>query len=284
MKRIASGLPWWAKMAVKIVLARVPIQYQTWRRLGGFVHGTMDTPTYAYTVFNRHHGLASPPAGFTMLEFGPGDSAASALIARAFGAVAVWLVDVGDFATKDMEVYRQVAAALSAAGYPLNVNLSNFDQMLASCNANYLTNGLEGLKSIPGDSVDFLWSQAVLEHVRKAKLPATFDQFRRILHANGSSTHRVDFKDHLGGGLNNLRFSERTWESRLMSRSGFYTNRVRLHELTTMMESAGFTVDVMDVERWEKLPILRKHLAPAFSGLTDEELLISSAMIRLRPC
>ncbi len=283
MNKIAHGLPWWAKMTVKIVLARFPIQYQTWRNMGGFVHGKMDTPSYAYSVFKLHHCLASPPAGFNMLELGPGDSAASAMIARAYGAATVWLVDAGDFAARDMKVYRQVASALNAAGYPLDVDLSNFEQMLASCNARYLTNGLEGLKSIPDKSVDFLWSQAVLEHVRKADLPATFQQIRRIMRVNGSSTHKVDFKDHLGGGLNNLRFSERIWESSLMSRSGFYTNRVRLFELKTMMESAGFIVEVLDVDRWKKLPILRKHLAPEFSDLTDEDLLICSAILKLRP-
>jgi len=271
------------KMAAKILLARFPLKYSAWRKLGGFVHGNMDTAAYALSVFKRHYELANPPIGFNMLEFGPGDSAASALIAHAFGAETVWLVDVGDFATREMEVYRKVAAALNDAGLRLDVDLSGFDGMVASCNAKYITNGLEGMNAIPNGSVDFLWSQAVLEHVRKAELPATFHQFNRVLRESGNSTHRVDFKDHLGGGLNNLRFSEKVWESRWMSTSGFYTNRVRLGEMTRLLVSAGFKVEAVEVEGWASLPIQHKALAPAFQCLPEAELLLRGAFLVATP-
>ena len=51
---LRNYIPWWAKICAKIVLSRTPIRYRTWRRLGFFVHGNMDSPEYAYEVVTSH--------------------------------------------------------------------------------------------------------------------------------------------------------------------------------------------------------------------------------------
>ncbi len=51
--RIGAFLPWWGRIATKIVLARVPVGYRLWKRLHVFELGAMDKPTYAYGVFRR---------------------------------------------------------------------------------------------------------------------------------------------------------------------------------------------------------------------------------------
>ena len=68
------------------------------------------------------------------------------------------------------------------------------------------------LAHLPTNSVDFCLSNAVLEHVPKRDLALVAAELFRVLNRNGICVHRVDLKDHLGGGLNNLRFSEATWE------------------------------------------------------------------------
>ncbi len=115
---IKQSLPWWAKIGAKLVLSRMPAAYGLWQRLGLFRHGYMDTAQYAIGVFSAHverAGLAGRLAGKTVLELGPGDSVATALIAAAHGARAL-LVDAGAFARLDVAVYRQLADALRAAG------------------------------------------------------------------------------------------------------------------------------------------------------------------------
>jgi hypothetical protein len=47
----------------------------------------------------------------------------------------------------------------------------------------------------------------------------------RALKPGGICVHRVDLKDHLGGGLSTLRFTDAIWESVLLRMSGFCTNR-----------------------------------------------------------
>ena len=96
-------------------------------------------------------------------------------------------------------------------------------------------------------------------------------------------SHVVDFKDHLGGALNNMRFSSSLWEKEwFASYSGFYTNRIRLQEMIAICEEIGFMVDVVNLERWDSLPIERKHLADEFTNLKDEDLKVSGAHLVMR--
>jgi SAM-dependent methyltransferase len=280
-------IPWQAKIAAKIVLSRVPLGYRLWKRLRLFEHGRMNEPSYAEAVFLRHFSrteLARRP-GFTCLELGPGDSLFSALLAKAHGAGLCWLVDTGAFAVRDMAAYRAMARHLAAGGLPSPAmdEARSLDDLLARCGARYLTDGVVSLRQIPTGSVDFVWSQAVLEHVRRRDFDAMLGETRRILRLDGLCSHRIDLQDHLGGALNNLRFSERLWESDWFARSGFYTNRLRFGELLERCRRAGLAVETPEVERWPGLPTPRERLAAPFRDLPDEELRVIGFDLVLRP-
>jgi hypothetical protein len=62
---------------------------------------------------------------------------------------------------------------------------------------------------------------------------------RRVLSDTGVASHSVDLKDHLEGGLNNLRFSEKLWESDFFVNSGFYTNRIQFYEMLNHFKEPG---------------------------------------------
>jgi len=281
-------VPWQLKIAAKIALSRLPVSHRLWRRVGLFEHGAMDQPEYAYVMFRRHFDRASFPrrtGGFVALELGPGDSLFSALIARAFGAAGSYLVDVGDLALRDVEPYQAMADYLAERGLPVPdaAQFSSLDELLAACGAQYLTAGLASLRNLPDQSVDFVWSQAVLEHIRKTDFLDTMRELRRVLRDDGVCSHRVDLKDHLGGALNHLRFSERVWESEWMAGSGFYTNRIRYSEMLRLFEQAGFAVEVVSVDRWDSLPTPRARLAGGFRELPDDELCVAGFDVVLRP-
>lgn len=283
---IKQNLPWWAKIAAKLVLSRMPAAYGLWQRLGLFRHGYMDTEQYALDVFGSHverAGLAGRLAGKTVLELGPGDSVATALIAAAHGARAL-LVDAGAFARLDVAVYRQLADALCAAGLtpPRLDEVTALDELLEACGATYLTQGLASLRAIDAASVDLVFSQAVLEHVRKHEFLDTQRELARVLKPGGVCSHRVDLRDHLGGGLNNLRFSTRVWESPFFASSGFYTNRIGFDGMTASFRQAGFVAQVSDVRRWDKLPVERRHLAAEFREFPDEALNVCGFDVLLR--
>lgn len=269
-------VPWWAKIGAKIVLSRLRLDYGRWRRWGLFVHGAMDRPSYAIDVVMSHLARVgwTDLDGRTVVELGPGDSLATAVIARALGATHVYLVDAGDFASYDHATYMEVQRQLAARGLrPPDLRAaSTRDAMLAACQAEYLTNGLAGLRRIPAASVDLVFSQAVLEHVRLPEFDETQREVRRVLRADGVASHQVDLKDHLGGALNNLRFSAGTWEADWMVSSGFYTNRLRYPQVLDAMRRAGLVPTTTEVKRWERLPTPRARLDPQFQDMSDEDL------------
>ena len=83
----------------------------------------------------------------------------------------------------------------------------DFVDLLCFYNTEYLTSGLESLKEIDDNSVDYIFSHSVLEHVRKYELNALIKEMYRVLKPNGVISHNINYKDHLDDSLNNLRFS-----------------------------------------------------------------------------
>ncbi len=285
---IKDKVPWQAKIPAKLVLSRIPSGYDFWRRLNLFKHGAMEQPEYAYEVFRTHFakaGFARGSKDFVALELGPGDSLFSAMIAYAFGASASYLVDVGAFAVDDLKPYRAMAAFLDRENLrvPNMTGVDSLDKLLAACEAQYETQGLSSLRSIPTESVDLIWSQAVLEHIRWSEFIPILEELRRVIKPDGVCSHEVDLRDHLGNALNNLRFSDSLWESEIMADSGFYTNRIRYPEMLKLFQQAGWDTEVCSLSRWPTLPTPRAKLAKRFQHLSDADLRVSTFHVILRP-
>ena len=219
-------LNWRFKILIKIIFSRIPVSYNIWRKIGLFRHGAMDNHTYTLNVFNSHlekTGLAGNLNGKTILEIGPGDSIATAILASSFGAQTI-MVDAGFYVSKNIEIYRDMVNDFQNKGLVFSFDINNIntiEELLFSCNARYLTNGLNSLLKIDSNSVDLIFSQAVLEHIRKNEFIDTMNHYYRILKKNGVCSHQIDLRDHLGGSLNNLRFSENIWESKILFKLWF---------------------------------------------------------------
>lgn len=281
-------VPWRVRILGKIVLSRLPVDYRLWKRLGLFEHGAMNQPRYALQVVAEHvkrSGIVPRSGGFVALELGPGDSLFSGLVAGAMGATTTYSVDVGSFATQSLDDYRDMERYLVAQGFsiPDMSAARSTDELLAGYGVHYLTSGLRSLEQVPDASVDFLWSHATLEHIRRRDFRHLTKEMRRILRRTAVASHQVDLRDHLGGALNNLRFSERLWESRFMSRSGFYTNRIGYSEMLELFREAGFAIEVTEVIRWQELPTPRRAMALEFSQRPLDDLLIQGFHMLARP-
>lgn len=279
LRDLKRRVPWWLKIGAKVALSRVPVRYRFWQKMDLFVHGRMDRPEYALQVLGSHLARLgwSDLQGKAVLELGPGDGLTTAVIARALGARRVLLVDSGAFARTDPGMYVALAATLRAQGMaaPALDGCRSGEEVLRRCDAVYLTRGLQDLREVADGSVDLVFSQAVLEHVRAAELQATLRETWRVLAPDGVCSHQVDLRDHLGGALNNLRFSDRIWEAGWMANSGFYTNRVRFSEMLDMFARAGFVCEVTDVQRWPALPTPRARLMARLRELPEDELRVA---------
>jgi SAM-dependent methyltransferase len=290
MARVARAMPWWAKVGGKLVISGVPgARWFATHVLGLYRHGSMHDPTYSLGVFRKHFanaGAACRREGFVCLELGPGEAVSSALVARAHGASQVFLVDVAPFAAgREVTHYDATARHLAEQGFPVPgwSTPATLQDVLASCNASYLTDGLAGLRKVPTHSVDFVWSHAVLEHIRRDEVIPTLHEIHRVLRPDGVCSHVVDLKDHLGGSLHNLRFPSWFWESGRAAGAGFYTNRLRFQEYGTAFQQAHLGAEYVEIHRWGSLPVPRAALAREYREVSDADLLVSGFHVIARP-
>jgi len=277
---LKAMLPWYTKIIIKIILTRLPLNYRFWRGARAFRHGEMNRPAYAYDVFRSHYDRVHFPRkdkGFVALELGPGDSLFSALVTYAFNASTTYLVDVGRYVSYDIGDYQIMADFLANQNLsvPHIPRASSLHDLLKMVDAHYEVEGIHSLRNIADASVDFIWSQAVLEHVFRDQFGETLYELHRILRPDGVCSHSIDLKDHLNGGLNNLRFASSLWESDFMRKSGFYTNRIRYSEMLNQFKMAGFNSQVLKVERWRQMPLSHGKMAKEFRNLSEDDLLIS---------
>jgi len=284
---IKEIMPWRMKIILKIILSRIPLSYKFWQKIGLFRHGKMLQAKYVESNFNEYCTIAKLShqdlKGKTILELGPGDSIGTALVASSYGLKTI-LIDVGNYAVEDVSVYQLLANELRSKG--INVpnidSVRSFDEILNICNAQYLSNGLDSFYSLKDNSVDIIVSQAVLEHVRKDDFPSIIHECQRVMKESGVSVHSIDLKDHLDKALNNLRFNNNFWESSFISSSGFYTNRIRYSGMLEIFKHAHFSVEVVSINRWEKLPTPRQSLSDQFYALSDDNLLVSEFTVLLK--
>jgi SAM-dependent methyltransferase len=205
-------------------------------------------------------------------------------VGAAYGVKRTYLIDVGNFASKDVSFYKWLATKVATRDInaPDLSSATSFDDVLRACNAQYLTDGIASLRQIASGTVDFVWSHSVLEHVRKHELANLLRELRRILKPGAYSSHNIDFQDHLDGALNNLRFSEKLWESAFFANSGFYTNRIPAVVMHDIFKTAGFQIKEQGFGRWPALPTPRKSMHIDFRRYRDEELLNRTSHLLLK--
>ena len=262
---------WRLKIIIKIIVSRLPIPYKFWKGMGLFQHGQMNTSIYSEKVFNMHFKHFSDQEfrnGFNMLELGPGDSALSALYGYLNGANNIYLLDVGNFASTNMDLYKTSFEKWCEQNEltRLRPDFSCFEQFLSSINASYFVDGLVGFKKIKSGSIDFIFSHSVLEHVLKAEFDSLFAELYRVSKSKVVSSHNIDYMDHLGGGQNNLRFSHSLWESDLFAKSGFYTNRIPAPVVHQKVRNAGFKVVQEQFGLWKDKAVSCDTIHPDLRG------------------
>lgn len=288
-KSIKEMMPWWLKVGSKIFIYRLPITDQFWKSIGFFQYDQMEIPKYAYQVFQGHFKSISLAMqlspGFTSLELGPGNSLFSALICRSLGGDQTYLIDAENLIIEDPKIYQEMASYLAQQNLPVPKieNAQSVKEVMEISGGIYLTSGLKSLQQVDERSIDFLWSHAVLEHIRRSEFLEIMQETRRVISDDGICSHSVDLKDHLNASLNNLRFKENFWESSFVNNSGIYTNRIRCCEMLDIFKEAGFAIKDIQLGKWAKLPIPRSALNQEFQKFSDEELCISEFTVVLTP-
>jgi hypothetical protein len=215
------------------------------------------------------------------LEIGPGDSLASGIIASSKGAKTSYLIDSGDYMTKDTSKYLILIEKLYGADFLKNKKFDTIDDIKKEFNIIQMTEGVTSLKTLPDNLIDISFSNACLEHVACNEVGELFKELKRVSRAGAISSHFIDYKDHLEYSLNNLRFSKKFWEKDIIKKSGIYTNRMRFCEMKTIIEQAGFNCVITQLGKWDSLPLKESKLHPDFKSFKKEHLLVKEAWVRL---
>jgi SAM-dependent methyltransferase len=128
------------------------------------------------------------------------------------------------------------------------------------------------------ESIDMIYSQAVLEHVDD--LRRTYQAMGRWLKPGGYISHQIDFKchgltDHWNG---HWAFSDFTW--RLMrGRRAYLLNRQPHSTHIKLLKEAGFEI-VCDEKIELPSKIRHEQLAEPFKNMPAEDLVISAAFVQ----
>ncbi|MEX0734732.1 MAG: methyltransferase domain-containing protein [Steroidobacteraceae bacterium] len=132
----------------------------------------------------------------------------------------------------------------------------------------------------PG-SVDFIFSQAVLEHIDD--LDGVYAAMRRWLRPAGLMSHQIDFQCHRKADTWNghWTYSDFAWKV-VVGRRAYLLNRAPHSRHLAMLAKNGFEV-VIDRPVRTTSVLKRRQLAARFRELSDEDLTTSGAYLVAAP-
>lgn len=283
-----APVPWWMKLGMKLSLAALGVHGHRARALG------LARPSYDATEPAKL--IAVPRAWLdraealigrrprTLLEIGPGGMVVRAPVLAGLGLRRVWFADPADSGPAGPAPYRSAAELARSQGLPAPDLAGCRDRgaALARCGATLLIGGPSALATIPDGAIDLVVSEAVLEHVRREDMAPLLQQLRRVTAPDGIGLHGIDFQDHLGGGLQHLRFSDQFWASPLVGRAGIYVNRLGLSAMVGRFRRAGFEVTVGEAVVWERRPPGPRKPHPEATRPAADDL-VARALLEVRP-
>lgn len=236
-------------------MAKVPVNYE--RRNAGKLQSDVE---YALGSLSAYRELIAQAglevAGLRVVELGPGTDFGAQLILASMGAkvtLADRFLDPWD-SDYHPSFYRLLAerwdgpkacleATIAAGGYGNALTL--------------IEEPAENLASIPDDSVDFSYSNAVFEHIND--LGRVASEQARILRVGGWATHQIDLRDHrdFSRPIEHLSIPDPEFVKLAQENHYEFGNRYRSLEFWAHFENVGLQVMMRDVNS-EAPPSYRK--------------------------
>lgn len=238
--------------------------------------------TYSESQFNEFYqkiGSVFKISNKTVLELGPGGSVGFGLLCIKNGAKKYFAIDEREHAfltEKQFTLYKKL--------------LKNNEHLIGNCftekdkkisynkdKINFLEIGQMSKLPLPDESIDMIYSCAVLEHVHD--LDFCFSEMSRVLRSGGIMNHQIDLRDHifLQDSPWFLTISD-SWFNKLFKNTGEYTNRKRLNYYIILAKKYNLNILNLEKQSFSSLTT-NKKLSEIYS---DEDLKISSINITLQ--
>ena len=231
----------------------------------------------------RQHleAFGRPVEDAVFYEFGAGWDLAIPLSYAALGVRRQVLVDIRPSAR--VELVNETLALLEGLGddlRPLGGPVSSLGELEKRFGITYLAPRDARATGLEGESIDFVTSTDVCEHIPEEDLAQIFRECTRLLRPGGAISCRIDLQDHYAyfdsslSRYHFLRFSDRAWG--LVNSPLHFQNRLRAPDYLRLVREAGLELvserpSGPSPEGLVELEAMR--LAPRFrNGYTAEEL------------
>lgn len=229
-----------------------------------------------------------PIKNMAILEIGPGQNFGPALLLaeQASRAIVADLYLAGWQPDYHPQVYQSMQQKLGRPSRRLDavVAQNGYDGIIET-----LTEPAHDLKSIADETIDLIYSGAVLEHVHS--LDKTADELFRVTRRGGYGVHQVDFRYHrtFDRPLEYLLLSSEEFEKLHWRTFGEIGCQTRAREAEDMFKKAGFDIIHIDNNMIASdnymsdfMPRLRSSQVSAYREWPPSELSIISACFFLR--
>jgi hypothetical protein len=219
---------------------------------------------YDISIFNKFSSIVHTYAESlpeTTLHIGPGGSLGCEVLLCLSGIKKAWSLDPCASRPFDLKTFISTLQQLSTvtnslqtihncSALPFSIPEHSIEaegayRIGTSIMQHFPNRTLENT-GLQDESVDFLFSNAVLEHVRDPL--QCIREAHRILTKKGLTAHQIDLRDHrdFKDPLHFLRYSDSQWQERMKkycSRDPLrYMNRLRAQDFLAIFESEGFRI------------------------------------------
>jgi SAM-dependent methyltransferase len=266
-----------------------------------------------HVVMAYEEGMNTSPK--VVAELGPGDSLGIGLAALVFGAEQYYAFDVVEFAdiSKNLSIFEEIVSLarsrtkipdnleypdvkpyLDAYHFPFDIYSQNrLRACLAEDRLNKIRQSILHPESeqsvikyivpwnletrVEFESVDLIFSQAVLEHVDD--LPATYKTMFSWLKKGGHMSHQIDLRCHgtARSWNGHWAFSELLWKI-IRGKRPYLLNREPYSKHLTYIEHAGFTVQRAKTVHCDSV-LSMSNIDKKFTALSCEDLRTCGAFI-----
>lgn len=276
IRKVKQVMPWKLRLQTHLFFVKYPQFYIK------SIQQKDDDSERVIKIFKKHMQCMKVENlhGKVLCELGPGQSLLHALLAYVGGVRESYFIDIDDLAGINQAVTLPSVAGMEYL--PEVEKNEKWDTYLSKINAHYLTTGLEAYYEVPDGEVDYCFSEAVFEHIRRDILEETMKQINRMCKKGAVCCHVIDYRDHLGGGINHFRFPESKWESELYRQMPNYVNRVSHGDMIEMFERNGFKILAEKKEYWKKLPLDTKKMAKPYCDKEADTYMVKTACIVMK--
>jgi hypothetical protein len=163
--------------------------------------------------------------------------------------------------------------------------LSSPDRLLDRLGISVLVGDAQKLP-LPSESIDYVFSNGVLEYIPPSILRGILKECSRLSAAGAVMTHRLNLIDQYSyfdnsiTPYNFLKYTSAQWK--ILNSPLIWQNRLRISDFKKMIAESGFTIISQDNETGSLDDLAEVKLAPEFRHYTQEELLVLHSWITAR--